>query len=254
MAFFTTSAAALRHQGTRIHKNAARLRRMQELENQDNKLLSEEKELAGLWGKGDTYDSSLFSDVHKNFKKFHNEVFATLSKELEGHHNLFYLDGACAATTSALISAERPLKSLYSANIFRGTCDALESQGINVHHGKGEDFLSASNSVVFRGCYLDSCGGKVEPLLDMIDQILRPSSLETFSSGFVGFTLTRASPCGTSLGDREAFLHRHIATLARASGFTTSRVSDDPPKQLGEWLKEDDGVITDWVMITRKDS
>ena len=256
MALFATSSA-LRHHGTRILKNSARFRRIQELEGRQENLPNlpsdEEKELAGLWGKGDTYDSSLFSDEHRYFKKFHNNVFSALSNSIKGDHNLFYLDGNSAETTDALLSASRPLEplQLYSANIFRETCDALSEKGINVHHGKGEEFLALSQ-VAFRGCYLDGCGGMTEPLIDMLEQILRPSNLETFSSLFVGFTLTRAAPCGTSLGDRESMVHRHIANLARASGFTTSRVSDDPPRQFeGGWLKEDDGVLTDWVRITR---
>jgi len=59
----------------------------------------------------------------------------------------------------------------------------------------------------------------------MIDHILHPTKVTSLTSAFLGFTLTRAEPKGMSLGDREALVHRHIATLAREAGFTTSRVS-----------------------------
>jgi len=160
--------------GNFITKNASRQRKIEELEQISkgaSKELnqSQEKQLAGLWSKGDTYDSTLHTENHREFKLFHNQgairqrnetvslsynanmlppgfslappaVFSSLSNSLkQDSRNLFYLDGPSAETTNELLaSTSHTPATLYTSNMFEDTCKALSEKGINVNHGRGE--------------------------------------------------------------------------------------------------------------------
>lgn len=69
----------------------------------------------------------------------------------------------------------------------------------------------------------------------------------------IGFTLTRAEPSGSSLGDRELEVLRALAAGCRSHDYEAPiHVADEPERWGLEAVgKEEDGVLTVWVMCKR---
>ncbi|GMI53927.1 hypothetical protein ScalyP_jg2717 [Parmales sp. scaly parma] len=238
-------------------KNQARYNKIQAFISKPPTTSPQTKQFIGLMEKGDTYDDSCFEKSHLAFKAFHNEVFATLFKNC-GSTSAFFLDGPSASTTTSLLAKGFPAKSLFTANIFPDTINQLSVllPDENVILGRAEEVLPALTShTPFSSFYFDGCGGDENQLISMIAPVFTNKMNPQVA---VGFTLTRATPSGRSLGDREVSVLSSLSKFARMRGLRMDRVEDDPeafgldPTTATAWRKEDAGVVTNWVVCSLK--
>jgi len=243
-----------------LHKAFARANRLAVLMARPVESLEafEQKELQGLL-RQDTYDESKFSTEHAAFKAAHNAVFVQLAQHCGGlGGNLFYLDGPNGRTTQSLLAVGMERSQLYTANWYPTTCASLmapphslpECNVAASRAGKAlsDDFRRTS----FKAVFLDGCGGAVEPLTECIEVLFKTE--RTLPSSFaIGFTLTDAEPTGRPLADREADVHRAIASACRAADYRFLHVWDEP-HLFGvdaRTSKRDAGTLTSWHVCTR---
>jgi len=219
-------------------------------------------ELRGLLRAGDTYDSSLFTPTHGEFKAAHNACFIALAAYCSGSagDNVFYLDGADGRTSLALCAAGVDASRMYTANWHAETCAALcalPQQPAKVVHARAEDALrqpALLGTVPFAALYLDMCGGATAPVVSMIEAVFsdarRPSNPDRIA---VGFTLTAAEPTGRALADREVDVARVLAASCRPHGYTMSHVADEPERYGVEptTSKREGVAMTTWLICTR---
>lgn len=200
--------------------------------------------------------------------------------------NVFYLEGSDGGTTAALRAAGFQTSQLHVANVFEHTVAALLRSPHNLHreklvHGRAEDALSWDLATTdFAAVYLDGCGGATAPLIEMVQAVFTNERSKHHVSGHagragggggeefresgdggggapsqarsrfaIGFTLTAAEPTGRPLADREQDVVRAVVSEAKALGYTTHHVGDQPclydidpstPKRMG-------GTLTTWL-------
>jgi len=257
------------------------------------------KECAGLAALGDPYDAALFPEEHAAFKRAHNEALAVLARWcwrqqllMDGdphHHNdgdgssddgggggaapaVFYLDGPDGGTTSHLLHhSDFAPAQLHVANEWADTVAALRSDPhrlppANCVLGRAQDVLVQDFADVdyFAAYYLDGCGGRAEPVLEMVDSIFRRPSMpratamatatakspsRTFA---IGFTLTQAEPGGRDLIDRVQDVTRGILARSRAVGYDMRHVGDEPERYCVDpgLRRKHDGTCTSWVVCS----
>ena len=177
-----------------------------------------EKELTGLYTKGDTYDATLFSQEHTAFKTAHNTIFKELSYKLAtSNERLLYLDGRDASTTKVLLSSSLfNGNQLVTVNRHLDTCSAIKAVADTYESVGGREVSVVHDSAVQAlkdlekftpptvSYYFDCCGGAVEPLLEMAAAITCETKRLWQPDGIaLGFSLTNASPSGAILIDRE---------------------------------------------------
>lgn len=246
----------------RVHRGAARLRRIQELQLSPATLTaSESRELQGLLNRGDPYNATEHSAQHRQFKAAHNRIFATLAASAGGSAGApaFYLDGADGATTEVLLAAGFDTEQLYTTNLFHDTCATLrEDHGLqHVCLGSAEQELSCPPlcTTPFVAYYLDGCSGQVAPLVEMVRAVFHERRVDVNPARLVlGFTLTRAEPTGRSLGDRELDVLRAIAAGCRARGYLPPSHPLEEPAVWGleeDAGKQEGGTLTTWVVCER---
>jgi hypothetical protein len=215
-----------------------------------------------LLSRGDTYCPADYSAAHRAFKAEHNEVFALLAQRLGGADaRVFYLDGPDGGSTVALRARGFTTDQLHVANPHAETCAALSAPPASLVHltqSRAELALAEPRTAAtpFCAAYFDGCGGGTAPIIAMIQALLherRKPQLCAVRALAIGFTLTRAEPGGSSLGDRELQVTRALAAAARDAGFSPPiHVLDEP----GGWGlpaagKEHDGTLTAWVVVMR---
>jgi hypothetical protein len=234
------------------------------LSKKDRISLSDKKALDNLLSR-DTYDPTLFTESHRQFKRIHNDVFILLALHCSSgvsNRPVFYLDGSDGGTTSYLRKAGWSNGNLYIANLFQDTAKALkDSHGVtNVFVGRAEDVLASTalGHVPFVAYYLDGCGGSSAPLIAMLEAIFcdarMPRSPEPPPAAFaVGITLTESDSIGgRSLADREQDVTRRLAQLARARRLRMDYAGDDPARfGLSESPRKRDGIAqTTWIVLS----
>lgn len=163
------------------YKSIAQMNKLNDLLSQPRSSLTESqlKELQGL-SKQDTYDAAKFTQIHQEFKREHNLVFAALGAYCSGTtadlaSPLFYLDGKDGGTTSVLQSCGYRLNHLHTANMFPDSCAALRGlfPSLNVYSGRADEaLLTGLKRVPFAGYYLDGCGGSPLPVIRILEAIM----------------------------------------------------------------------------------
>ena len=180
------------------YKSNAQMNQLTNLLSQPVNSLTESqvKQLQAL-SKYDTYDSTKFSDLHREFKREHNVVFATLGAYCSGRSGtttdgtiadmrvipspLFYLEGKDGGTTSVLQSHGYHPQHLHTANMFPDTCAALKNTfpTLNVYTGRADEALRTDMlRVPFVGYYLDGCGGSPVPVIQILEAIFAEERVE----------------------------------------------------------------------------
>eukprot|EP00466_Bigelowiella_natans_P019701 jgi/Bigna1/82249/fgenesh1_pg.89_\ len=227
------------------------------------------KKLKGLLSRGDTYNTSEFSDAHRSFKSLQNYIFidlvhyitSTLPKTNSNHAHgakVFYLDGSDAATTQAFRTAGFSDESMFVANLFPETSNLLKNQHglLNVVTADAQTALRTPpfSKIPFLGYYFDGCGGQSGPVISMVEAIFNPHRPKVYEKIAIGFTLTRADPSGRSLFDREQDVLRSVFRAAKENGYNMVHVGDDPNRFLrhgreGRKLHED--TLSTWIMLEK---
>ena len=187
------AASTIGQQTYSQYKSNAQMNQLTNLLSQPVNSLTESqvKQLQAL-SKYDTYDATKFSDLHREFKREHNVVFATLGAYCSGRFGataggkivdadlssisspLFYLEGKDGGTTSVLQSYGYHPQTLHTANMFPDTCVALRDTfpTINVYSGRADEVVrSEVRRVPFVGYYLDGCGGSPVPVIQILEAI-----------------------------------------------------------------------------------
>jgi hypothetical protein len=213
----------------------------------------------------DTYDPTIFTESHRQFKQTHNEVFTLLALHCSSgvaNRPVFYLDGSNGGTTKYLRCSGWSDADLYIVNLFQDTARALkDSHGVkNVFVGRAEDLLSSADleHVPFVAYYLDGCGGSSAPLVAMLEAIfcdarMAPSYAHPPAAFAIGITLTESDSIGgRSLADREQDVTRRLTQLARERGRRVDYAGDDPGRfGLAESPRKRDGITqTTWLVVS----
>lgn len=240
---------------------------------------------------------------------------ATTSTAIARHSRrpVFYLDGPDGATTRALLDAGFAREDLYVTNEWKETWTSLLGAPFwlakeNCVWGRAQDVLQAKASssewnenndglendddndddvfnqhrsvcwgnIPFVACYLDGCGGKPEPIIEMIAALFGDQGPATTTATTknhvnvadknenqnqfllaptmaIGFTLTAAEPDGRELLDRVQQVTRATMTIARDKGYDMRHVGDNPTEYgvSVDLLKKHQGISTSWMMCTR---
>ncbi|GMH91482.1 hypothetical protein TL16_g12071 [Triparma laevis f. inornata] len=236
---FTTNA----RNNQLIHKSNARQSRLEHLTSQSDLNSTERLELTGLRARGDTYNSSLFTETHVHFKNLHNTIFSTLTNIDD---TLFYLDGPQSTTTRHLLATGYDNDKLYTANYFGETVAELKRLIPNVFEGSASEVLK-SLDVNFDGYYLDSCTGSTSKIIEILNTITfnKPRTV-------LGITLTNSSPDGSSIINRVIELNQWLYSQ---DGVKVESVCDEPRRWgvEGEVKFEDEGVVVLWWVVLNKD-
>ncbi|EJK76833.1 hypothetical protein THAOC_01383 [Thalassiosira oceanica] len=229
---------------------------------------AEQAELAGLLRARESfeeqYDASSFTPEHVDFKRQHNEAFASLALRCHNNGdggysggkfpNVFYLDGPDAATTTALVKRGFPLASCFVANRHASTVEIL--RGIlpseNVAHATAAEALTSGAQggfaeLEFAAYYFDGCGGFAPHVVGMMRAaLLRPGVRRTLSVA-VGFSLTG----GRSMIERELVICRALSEIAGIMGMRTRHAMDDPARyeMPRDILKTEGKTFTTWMLL-----
>jgi hypothetical protein len=259
VAAHTRTAGVIRQRRFRAE---ARQRRADELAAKPSCSTAEQAELLGLLSAGDTYTAEDHSAAHASFKAAQSVAFAKLATCVGGRDpSVFYLEGRDGGTTTALRAAGFGTEQLFVANLHVETCAALRAAPHNLTHvtlGRAEEVLLEPPLVLtpFAAAYFDGCSGLTAPLKGMINALFDPERRQTNPHALVvGFTLTRAEPSGTSLGDRELEVTRALAASCRASGYGPPVHVLDEPERWGIELggKEHENTLTVWFVCAREE-
>jgi len=236
----------------KILKNQGRYRRIEHLQqslvSQAHLHSNQQTELANLISLGDPYDAGLFVTDHMLFKQSHNQAFCDLMVHTDGP--LVYLDGADGGTTRALLDSGIQPEHLYIANEWDDTVSALKKkfENVNVYYGKLQDM--DTRDIPFGGAYLDGCGGATQPIMDMVDNILKGKIAPRF---VIGFTITNAEPTGRPLIDRIQEITRYICCLGKSRGYHSMHHVGDDPQRFGvdpNLQRQHQTTTTCWLVLS----
>lgn len=245
-----------------MHKMSARANRMAVLLQRQNALTAAEaKELAGLQSL-ETYDESVFTEAHAQFKASHNAMFIDLHR-YAGGGPCFYLDGPGGGTTSALLAADGfSSADLFSANWHPSTAEALRQllPETQVACGSADEALSSPTIFgrqPFASVYVDGCGGAPAPVVACVEALFAPDRavINPPTIAF-GFTLTSAEPTGTPLSDREVQVQRSLAAACRRAGYAMAHVADEPARYGADpaTRKREGNTLTTWHVCERREN
>jgi len=249
----------------------------------------------------DQYDPTTFSEAHVEFKRMHNDAFVALARfcqrdrrhrkgDSDGDHNdtvddddngkeedpnVFYLDGADGATSSALEKSGFDPSCCYVANRHLETCQILQNRlpEKNVIHCTAAEALTPTvadtgsdddatgtdfddnpsfSDVDFSAYYFDGCGGFVPHIVGMMTAaLIRPAASpeqQQRKTTAVGFSLMGGN---RDVIEKELVICRALAIIARTRGMRTRHVLDDPGRYgiPMEIAKTEKGTFTSWMLL-----
>ena len=256
----------------RLEKAARREDRIEALLILDTSSPAEQAELAGLLRARESfeeqYDATSFTPEHVDFKRMHNEAFASLALQchtLRIRHSddedsggkiprVFYLDGPDAATTTALVRRGFPLASCFVANRHASTVDTLRKilPRTNVAHATAAEALTPGaeggfSELEFAAYYFDGCGGFAPHVIGMMRAALLSSKARRPSPVAVGFSLTG----GKGMIGRELQVCRALSEIAGTVGMRTRHTMDDPKRyKMPQNIPKTEGnTFTTWMLL-----
>ena len=251
----------------RLEKAARREDRIEALLGASSSSSAEQAELAGLLRARESfeeqYDASSFTPEHVDFKRLHNEAFASLALRCHSDDggdsggqfpNVFYLDGPDAATTTALARRGFPVSSCFVANRHASTVELLRDilPCKNVAHATAAEALTPGAEggfaeLEFAAYYFDGCGGFAPHVVGMMRAALLSSKVRRTSSVAVGFSLTG----GRSMIERELVVCRALSQIADILGMRTRHAMDDPGRyEMPRDIPKTEGnTFTTWMLL-----
>jgi hypothetical protein len=241
------------------HRQVARENRIAVLEESTPRSVAEQSELNGLRDKSaifeEQYDPSQFSEAHHAFKRAHNQAFCALAKyccekDDDEPMLLFYLDGADAKTTIALLQSEFCAEQLYVANRHETSCVELRKRlpAANVVCQSAtislQDGFQLDN---FGAFYLDGCGGYVPQVTEMAAAALSRANRNRVA---LGFSLVGGN---RDVVNKEVAVVQYLVSIM-SDEYNVHHVMDDPIRYgVSPAIRKLEGAtLTSWFIFERK--